>query len=89
MIPAHIDRPANSLISNLGFVPENSKFTCVEVKDKKKEEEIISKNPYLEKCNIIYNSEAHYLHDINEPEHYIEVESETTVDILDTLITKK
>ena len=41
MIPAHIDRPANSLISNLGFVPENSKFTCVEVKDKKKEKNIL------------------------------------------------
>lgn len=89
MIPAHIDKPANSLLSNLGFVPENSRFTCIEVKDKENEEEIISKNPYLKKCNIIYNSDAHYLYDISEPEHYIEVRSKTIADILETLITKK
>ena len=89
MIPAHIDKPANSLLSNLGFIPENSKFTCVEVKDKEKEEYIISKNPCLEKCNIIYNSDAHYLYDINEAENYIELESETIVDILEALNRKK
>lgn len=89
MIPAHIDKSANSLLSSLGFVPKNSKFTCVEVKDKEKEDEIISKNLYLKKCNIIYNSDAHYLYDINEPVNYIEVGSETTANILEVLNTKK
>jgi len=30
-IPAHIDRPSYSVISNLGLMPENSLLTCVEI----------------------------------------------------------
>lgn len=30
MIPAHIDKSSNSLLSNLGFIPPASRFTCVE-----------------------------------------------------------
>ena len=33
MIPAHIDKSSTSLMSNLGFVPPNSKFKCVELKN--------------------------------------------------------
>ena len=28
MIPAHIDKSSNSLLSNLGFIPPDSKFKC-------------------------------------------------------------
>jgi hypothetical protein len=30
-IPAHIDRPSYSVISNLGILPENEHLTCLEV----------------------------------------------------------
>ena len=33
MIPAHIDKNANSLISNLGFVPPESQFRTAELHD--------------------------------------------------------
>ena len=85
MIPAHIDRPAYSLIANLGFVPENSMFTCVELKDKINEQDLVQNNPYLKNCNVIYNSDAHYLYEINERDNYIEVENATITDILNAL----
>ena len=40
MIPAHIDKNANSLLANLGFIPNDSKFTCVELKHKGYYEEL-------------------------------------------------
>jgi hypothetical protein len=33
MVPAHINKPTTSLLGNLGFIPADSKFSCVEVKD--------------------------------------------------------
>lgn len=68
MFPAHIDKTANSLIANLGFVPPDSKFRTAELKNLKKLHEVKRENPYLETCRIISNSDAHYLEDINEPE---------------------
>lgn len=35
MFPAHVDKTANSLIANLGFIPPDSKFTTAEVKELK------------------------------------------------------
>ena len=35
MFPAHIDKTANSLIANLGFIPADRKFVTAEVKDLK------------------------------------------------------
>ena len=29
MVPAHINKPTTSLLGNLGFIPENSRFSCV------------------------------------------------------------
>lgn len=81
MIPAHLDRTSNSLISNLGFVPVDSKFKCAEIKDKNKEKDIVKANPYLEHCKIIYNSDAHYLYHISEPINYLNVKSRSMKDI--------
>ena len=33
MVPAHIDKSSNSLLSNLGFIPPTSQFSCVEIRD--------------------------------------------------------
>lgn len=67
MFPAHIEKAANSLLANLGFVPPDSKFRTAEVKDLKKLHEVRKGNPYLDNCRIISDSDAHYLEDINEP----------------------
>lgn len=85
LIPAHIDRMANSLLYNLGFIPPESKFTCVELYDRDKMEFLEKENPYLNNCKMITNSDAHYLEHINEPVNYIQSESRDIKDILRAL----
>jgi len=85
MIPAHIDKNANSVLSNLGFIPPDSKFTCVELKDMANLHEIRKSNPYLNKCKIISNSDAHYLENMNESVNYLYTKSKQIKDILQSL----
>ncbi len=85
MIPAHIDKSSNSLLSNLGFIPPDSEFSCVELKDLSRLHELRKSNPYLDKCNIISNSDAHYLEHINEPVNYLYAESRQIPDIFKAL----
>ena len=69
MIPAHIDKNANSLLSNLGFVPPESQFRTVELHDMEKLSKLQKSNPYLTQCRTICNSDAHYLEHIHEAEY--------------------
>ncbi|MBQ1501102.1 MAG: phosphoesterase, partial [Firmicutes bacterium] len=87
MIPAHLDRSSNSLLSNLGFVPEDSKFTCFELHDISTLHKIRKANPYLEQCRVITDSDAHYLVDINEAKNSLIVEENTPEAVLRALIT--
>ncbi len=86
MFPAHIDKPANSLISNLGFVPDGSRFTTAEVKDLTRLPELKRRNPYLEGCRIISNSDAHCLEDIQEPGLFMEVEEKSMEAVIRALL---
>lgn len=85
MIPAHIDKNSNSLLYNLGFVPENSRFRTVEIADRKKEKEIKERHEYISNCLVISDSDAHYLKDINEPHNYMEVPKKSMSDVMDWL----
>lgn len=85
MIPAHIDKNANSLLSNLGFVPPDSKFTCVEVKNIDNLHTLQKSNPYIKNCKVITDSDAHYLEHINEPIHTLHSKSRAIKDILEAL----
>lgn len=85
MIPAHIDKAANSLIANLGFVPPDSRFPCVEVKDLKRLHGLMDTNPYISRCNIISDSDAHYLEYIHEAEYVLYATGRTPEDIINAL----
>ena len=85
MIPAHVDKNSNSLMANLGFIPPDARFTTAEVKDLKKLHELRKQHPYLEKCRIISDSDAHYLEHINEPLHELYVEERTREAVLKAL----
>lgn len=85
MFPAHVEKSANSLIANLGFVPPDSKFRTAELKNLKKLHEVRKGNPYLEGCRIISNSDAHYLEHINEPELTILVKERSVQAVIDWL----
>lgn len=84
-IPAHIDKGSNSLISNLGFIPDGADFLSAEVWDIGKAEELINIHSYLSGCRIIKNSDAHSLGCISEPEHFLAVESRNRADVLKAL----
>ncbi len=74
MVPAHINKSSTSLLSNLGFVPEGSRFTCAEVKDPSDWPELTAAHPYLAGCGMLSSSDAHRLTDINEPVRFLEPE---------------
>ena len=80
-----MEKSANSLIANLGFVPPDSRFKTAELKDLKKLHQIRRENPYLEGCRIISNSDAHYLEHIQGPERTIPVREKSIEAVLDYL----
>jgi hypothetical protein len=62
-IPSHIDSPTFSIISQLGYIPEDLPFDALEVRNKEK---IIDLLPLIMKKDIpfVTFSDAHYLKDI-------------------------
>jgi 3',5'-nucleoside bisphosphate phosphatase len=63
-IPAHIDRPGNSLMSQLGFIPENLKFDAIEISKAVAPEILMKEYAIPDTYTLIRNSDAHYLHQI-------------------------
>lgn len=88
MFPAHIDKASNSLISNLGFVPPDSRFTAAELKDMSQYHSLKRSNPYLGQCLIVSNSDAHYLEDIKEPYLTIAAREKTAGAVIEALLQK-
>ncbi|TAH67501.1 MAG: PHP domain-containing protein [Anaerolineaceae bacterium] len=85
-IPAHVDKGSNSLLSNLGFVPPDSEFECVEIHDIQKADELCIMHPYFAKCNIITNSDAHTLVEINDSVNFLNVRERSSEAVLEALI---
>ena len=83
-IPAHIDKSSYSVISNLGFIDDSFGFKTVEFRDLDKVEKLY-RDKELDRFRIIHSSDAHYLWDISEREHFIDVKSLTTRAIIDIL----
>ena len=83
MFPAHIDKNADSLINNLGFVPPDSLFKTAELHDLKMLHSLRKANPYLEHCRVISNSDAHYLPDIREPGLTIQVKERNIKSVIE------
>ncbi|MDR1848250.1 MAG: PHP domain-containing protein [Bacteroidales bacterium] len=65
-IPAHVNRPANSLMSQLGFVPPDLKADGLEISKHITKENFLKKNAYLKRFAFIQSSDAHYIHLIGE-----------------------
>lgn len=63
-VPAHINKSANSLISQLGFVPPDIKADALEISRHITKTNFIKKNAYLKKFQFIQNSDAHYIDDV-------------------------
>ena len=77
--PAHIDRESYSVLSNLGFIPPDLDISAVEITEKSR---TALEGEYSNRYNIITSSDAHYLWDISERNHYIEVSDASVRGIL-------
>lgn len=84
-IPAHVDRPGFSIITNLGFIPPNLKVKTIEISKRLTPEAAFKKYPFLNKFNYIVSSDAHYLQDINEREFFIELDCLSVSELFDKL----
>ncbi len=71
LVPAHIDKNSNSLISQLGFVPEGCHFSCFEVHNLARSQELKEKYPTLTDCQVLCSSDAHRLVDLHEREYFL------------------
>lgn len=80
--PAHIDRESYSVLSNLGFIPPDFDISAVEITEKSR---AALEGEYSNRYNIITSSDAHYLWDISERNHYIEVSDASVRGILNAI----
>jgi len=84
-VPAHIDRPSHSLLSNLAFYDPLMDFSACELTKECDPETIIKEHPELSGMRFLKNSDAHSLGDISDPVHFIEVPDAKPRTILDTI----
>lgn len=63
-IPAHVNRPKFSLISQLGFVPPDLNVDALEISRHTTKEIFINENAYLKDKTFIQSSDAHFINDI-------------------------
>lgn len=74
--PAHIDRPSNGMIAVLGCVPEEYAFSCFELNDPESKDSVLKTQPHLSGLRTLCSSDAHRLWDIQEAEHFIDLDDE-------------
>lgn len=82
IVPAHIDKTANGLISNLGLIPSDSKFTCVEVKNIDQWDTLKQQYAYLQGCHVLTSSDAHDFNSLHEPLYHLHPKEHTIPSIL-------
>jgi PHP family Zn ribbon phosphoesterase len=63
-IPAHVDRPAYSIIANLGFIPPDLGLVGVEISHLISLKEARARFPQLERYSLMAGSDAHRLKDM-------------------------
>jgi predicted metal-dependent phosphoesterase TrpH len=62
--PAHVDAPANSILSQLGFIPEHIHFPALGTTAKIDLKKTFTEYPILKKYTLLRSSDAHYVVDI-------------------------
>lgn len=73
VIPAHVDRPANSMLSNLGWIPQELDIKYLELSGKCDKYAYKEAHPELDRYQLIKSSDAHNLGDILERESLLEI----------------
>ena len=89
VIAAHVDKSSYSILSNLGFIPDDLDIDCIEISRNGTLEETMKKHTYLDKFMPVFSSDAHYLADISERKNSIDVENLTPEGVIHALLHKK
>lgn len=84
-VPAHIDRESFSILSTLGTIPEELKFSAVEITNKNVDKLKAEYSDYV----VLTNSDAHYLEDISEAERSLEIFDKSIREILGIMTKAK
>ena len=83
-VPAHINRGSNGLLINLGLMPDTPFYTTVEAA-----RHLPCDESALRGRHVLHSSDAHYLGDIQEREHALQLKEGTVRELLDWMKTKK
>lgn len=71
-IPAHVDRHSYSILTNLGFIPDDLDIRCIEISKSTSDlESYLESRSELAEYFIFRNSDAHYLENISMAEAYL------------------
>ena len=75
-IPAHVDRHSYSVLTNLGFIPDDLDIKSIEISKATTDiESYLNARADLKKYNVFRNSDAHYLEDISIKEAFLDVDN--------------
>lgn len=88
-IAAHVDKSSYSILSNLGFIPDDLDVDCIEISRSGDYSSLVSANSYLRNYTAVFSSDAHYLADISEKKNFIEIDELTPESVIDFLREKR
>lgn len=74
-VPAHVNRSSYSLISQLGFVPNDLNFDALEISKHISKTEFLAQHSYLNNPVIMQHSDAHFTKDIGAVSTGLQMES--------------
>lgn len=80
VFPAHINKQANSVLGNLGFLPEDWPIGAVEIFKAEENKELAEQ--YAQQYKILNNSDAHYLQEISESVNSIDIPALTVDEVI-------
>jgi len=80
-VPAHINRGSNSILANLGFMPQTVQFSTIETL-KNIDTSGVNLTPY----QVLHSSDAHTLCDISEQVNFLIVKNHTIHNIFQAIV---
>jgi len=81
-VPAHIDAEANSILSQLGFLPQEPDFSLLGITAKLNLTGFLLLHPELRDKSFLRSSDAHYLSDLGSGTSEIIVEKPTVKELM-------
>jgi PHP family Zn ribbon phosphoesterase len=83
--PAHINREAYSVVSALGYLPEEAGFKCVEITADCDIDAFRKEHPEIEGLHVLTDSDTHYLENFRDPGPWVELPEKTADSAIDLI----